>query len=221
MRAMFGLVGILVTLGVIVWLLAAPGGELDQISQAKKVQDRTKLMVNDLSGLESDGQQTKADPLTLEASPGDFRYVTLTAIDPAGSELASKYGLSVGDQITAIGPLAVGGPSVSNVDDAKLQLNSMQAVASITVRRNGQQIVLDPDRPQPATPPMSAPPVSSPPVASGQAPAALPDTPGRHPAAPTTPAPEYRPPDRSNPNNPIGSKQLQGILNAGGKAGQE
>ena len=195
MRAIFGLVGILATLGVIVWLLAAPGGELDQIQQAKKVQDRTKLMVNDLSGLESNGQKKKSDPLTLEASPGEFRYVTLAAIDPAGSELAAKYGLQVGDRIVDVGPLAVGGASISTVDDAKLQLDVMREGATLTIRRNGQQVVLDPATPQPAATPVAATP--------------NPATPA--PAAP----PPYQPPHKSNPNNPIGSQQLQDIVNAG------
>ena len=203
MRAIFGLVGILVTLGVIVWIMAAPGGELDQISAAKKVKDKAVVVTNTLSGKESDGGQMLADPLTLEPNPGgNLKYLTLTAIDPGGSELATQYGLRVGDEITSVGPLPVGGMSISNVSDAKAMMNSMRGVQTLTVRRNGQTLTLDPNDPQSVPQPAaSVAPTNAVPV----------------PGAPMAPAAA----ERSNPNNPMGSKSLQGILNAGGGRGQE
>ena len=156
MRAAFGLVSILVTIGIIAYLMAMPGGELDGIAEAKKAQDKTRAMVYDVSGKESTGDRKKSDPLTFADPEMPFRTLTITAIAP-GSELAAEYGLRVGDKLKQIGAFEVGSAIVPTEDDARLQLDVLRDVETIVVVRNGQTVTLDPNHPAPAASPAVSP----------------------------------------------------------------
>lgn len=161
MRAAFGLVSILVVIGIIAYVMAMPGGQLDGITAAKEAQDRTKVMVNGMGGMEADGQRRKSDPLTFADPQTPFRRLTVTAVAP-GSELARKYGLSVGDEIRTIGAFEVGSAIVPTEDDARLQLDVLRDVETIVVVRNGQDVTLDPANPMLASPAPSPTPSPAP-----------------------------------------------------------
>ncbi len=152
MRAAFGLAGLLITVGIIVYLMSISLGRTSQaLHESKAMQDTIVPM----AGRNADGSKI-ADTITLEPfTPANGTKVTgllVSRIDPA-NVLATRYGLHQYDVITQIGPTRV-------ADDPSLGEAMAQEAAGrgyeLKVLRGSEELTL----PQPGAP-TKAPPSAS------------------------------------------------------------
>ena len=102
MRAGFGLVGLLITIGVIVWFMYKIELPYDQaaISAGRKATEQ----VNQIAGNATDGSMRFDDSLTLtmqDNSSGRLDSILVTSVVPTGPA-ATYFGLQKGDAIIAI-----------------------------------------------------------------------------------------------------------------------
>ena len=152
MRAAFGLVGILITLGVIIWIMAAPGGELDHTKAVLDAKKHVEPQVNQIAGRSASGDMrfNESAKFELQTAGGKPSNILVLEVDPSGPA-AQYYGLVRGDTITEVGQL---GPvrdsnTITSSDDAMVfVMDAYQHQQPITVIRDGQKLVL----PQPGTP---------------------------------------------------------------------
>src|SRR3954468_11154056 len=146
MRAAFGLVGILITLGVIIWIMAAPGRELQQAQTAIKVQKQVTPEVNQIAGRSAAGDMrfNESAKFELQSSGGRSSSILVTEVDPQGPA-ALYYGLQRGDSIVEVGQL---GPvrdnnSITSSDDAMVfVMDAYQHKQPLVVVRDGQKVSL-------------------------------------------------------------------------------
>jgi len=153
MRAIFGLVSLLVVIGIIYLIFIKV--EAPTIDAGQKAKDEARQ----ISGRGDDGKaaidsfqtQPKMRGSTLDA-------LTVTAVTPGGA--LAQYGLQKGDEITQVNGMKVGDLSVNDPETAKAMVvqNGFQAMAPVVVMRDGKQITL-PDKagaasgtPAPASP---------------------------------------------------------------------
>src|SRR5437763_15615497 len=102
MRAGFGLVGLLITIGVIVWFMYKIELPHDQavISAGRKATEQ----VNQIAGNATDGSMRFDDSLSLsmqENSSGKLDSILVTSVVPTGPAV-TYFGLQKGDVIVAI-----------------------------------------------------------------------------------------------------------------------
>jgi hypothetical protein len=137
---MFGLVAILVTLGVIIWFMHVY--ELPAIQTAvqtkKKVEDRFSM--NTADGLEDAKASIAFDALGQDKNRLDGFLVK--SIVPGGA-MSATFGLMPGDTITAIG-----GQRLRDINDAEMAeawlFEAKVRQWPLTVVRGGQEIQLPP-----------------------------------------------------------------------------
>jgi len=155
MRAMFGLVSLLVVMAIIVFLFSVYSVPV------AKTGKKAQIEVRQMSGHDEDGTPV-GQTITLD---GELRNNTLkdlvvTSLVPGGA-MERFYGFKVGDKILAIGGTDFATLSAGNdVELAKslLSQEGYQKKAPVTVIRNGQRLEL----PGTAVPfPPSAQPASS------------------------------------------------------------
>jgi S1-C subfamily serine protease len=141
MRGAFGLVGLLVTAGIVVWLMF--GGDkgksyVETVGSSKK---HAETQVQAISGRDAQGDPVTASlKLEVVSSGGHATGVRITSIDATGA-IAKKYGLQVGDVITEFGPLPAGDFADDTAAAAQLQ-DAYQRSMPLTVLRNGQKLTL-------------------------------------------------------------------------------
>ncbi len=154
MRAIFGLVSLLVVMGIIVYLFS-----IYSIPMAKTGK-KAQIEVRQMSGHDEDG--TPADrTVTLEPdqSGNKLRGMTVTSVVPGGA-MDRFYGFQTGDKIVAIGDAEVSALSNDDFEMAKAMLlqEGYEKKKPVIVIRNGQRLEL----PGTAVPlPSSAQPASS------------------------------------------------------------
>jgi hypothetical protein len=159
MRAAFGLVSILVAIGVVVMIMHY--FYLPSVQQAVRVQKKVTPQVQQMGGRGTDGVDArKSISLDAEQSAGRMNSVIVTAIDPVGP-MAKYFGLQVGDSIVEISPQ--GGSlmpvrDMASSDEAKDQL--------LTAYQNSQQIVVVRDGQKTTLPVKPAPGAGNPPTAN-------------------------------------------------------
>ena len=137
MRMAFGLVGILVTLGVIIWYMHVY--ELPAAQQAITVKKQVdqRFGSNTAEGL----ADAKAS-ITLEdvERGGHFNSLMVKSVVPGG-EMATDFGFMAGDQITAIGGFKT--RDMMDSEDAQIKLfEAKMRQQPVTVLRNGKEINL-------------------------------------------------------------------------------
>ena len=151
MRALFGLVGLLVCLGVIVWFMGSPGGYLAYNQQVIKKGQQITPQVQQIggSGPTAGGGSMRFNEslkVELQQSGGKSSSILVTDIDPAGPA-AGYYMLKRGDSIVEVGNL---GPvrdsnTITSSDDAMVfVMDAYQHQQPITVIRDGQKLTLPP-----------------------------------------------------------------------------
>ena len=178
MRAMFGLVGLLVTLGVVMYFFMRV--EAPTLEQGKKAQDQVQQM----SGRGQDGRSAMDSFKTEPQNQGSrLAGLKVTDVTPGGA-VEDYYGLKKGDLIVSIttqaGLQKVGDSSNNDPGMAKIQVQeAFQGSQPIVVQRNGRQLTL----PAPVGAPPEAPAVQMP-TSPGQQPAAV------VPASPAQPGPQ-------------------------------
>ncbi len=152
MRAAFGLVGILVVLGVIIWIMASPGGTLDHTKQVLDSGRKADAQVRTIAGIAPSGLKV-SDTLTLEPQieGGKLANVLVTKLDP-GSPMEVRYGLKKFDTIIQVNGIGVKDIANGDGDLARdLIIEAYQKSQTITVIRDGKNIVLpEPNQPAPA-----------------------------------------------------------------------
>jgi hypothetical protein len=159
MRMLFGLTGLLVTIGVIVVLMSS---RLDYDREAIRAGRTATDQAQQFSGRDTDGQPiTRTVDLQPEHAGGRLQGLRVHSVTPGGG-MQTHYGLQPGDLIERVGTQ---GGTLMNVrefgDDEMARLQVFEAYRyqqPLVVNRNGQQLTL----PQPAAQPFAAP--DAPPV---------------------------------------------------------
>jgi C-terminal processing protease CtpA/Prc len=141
MRAGFGLVAILVTLGVIIviWSNYTLPVAKQAIQTKKKVEEQFSMNT-------PEGYADAQASITLtDAMRGTkFDGLTVTAIVPGGA-MNKTFGLLPGDQIVAIGGQRLRDPPYDDPEMARATLfEAKLRQQALTVVRNGQEIQLPP-----------------------------------------------------------------------------
>lgn len=108
MRMLFGLVGLLITVAIVMFLMVGPlgtgnEGYLKTVARARK--DKT-TQVQQFSGKTSTGERVNSFVTFVETPEDRFR---VAGFNGNGGPLATDYGLQVGDVIVRVGPQDVGG----------------------------------------------------------------------------------------------------------------
>ena len=135
MRAAFGLVGLLVAIGVIVAMMAV-NHPADTVRRAEPV----KQQAQQIAGYDSEGVPAK-DSVTLspELANGKLKYVLVEEI-VAGGAFEKYYGLRRNDWIIAAGPMNL------RDEDGEMAVELIQKAYqqrwTLTVMRGGQKLEL-------------------------------------------------------------------------------
>jgi hypothetical protein len=183
MRAIFGLVGLLVVIGIIAWWWGAPGGELDYDRAVIKAGNQAREQVSQMSGhdLATGGRAMDSASFELLTSNGKPASLNVATLTPGGA-YERYFGLHRGDVITAVHYQGFT-KTVREMDDAEdgreQVAEAYQREGTLTVKRDGKELTL-PAAPGTAVPTPAAPAASSAPPAT---PAAQ-NTPSPAPAAP-------------------------------------
>jgi hypothetical protein len=134
MRAMFSLVGLLVTVAIIAWVWSSYNGSVAK--EGRKAQDQANSAV----GNAPDGTPA-INSVTLEPHEENGQLQSLLIKDVvAGGIMEQYYGLKSGDQVVEIGPLPVKEMATS-LAMAQMQEAYMRK-AELTVLRGGQRLTL-------------------------------------------------------------------------------
>lgn len=140
MKGAFGLVGLLVVVGIVVYALG-PGGGTNYVGTVVEKGQKAEQQVNQLAGNARDGSMSFKESITVDEQSANGRTVALlvNTIKPTGPA-ATYFGLKRGDLITEIGPL-----EIKTMDgDAGLDflMDAYQKQGEITVMRDDQKIKL-------------------------------------------------------------------------------
>ena len=141
MRFAFGLGGLLVVVGVIVWIMGAPGGELDQAKSAIDARNKVEPQIKQWSGKGEDGTPAQQSA-TLQAqtdNSGKLRGLLVADIVPDGA-YAKHYGLKQYDLIVQVGPM-----DVRTMDEGmatSMMLDSYTRSQEIVVIRGNERVTL-------------------------------------------------------------------------------
>lgn len=136
MRAMFGLVSLLVVVGVMVWLFSMTS--IPTAREGKKAQDQARQ----ISGRGADGRPV-TDSFKVEPfmRGNQLEGLDVTAVTPGGA--MADYGLQKGDRILEINGSKVGEMSNNDPELSKdLIMDAYRGSQPIVVLRDGQQITL-------------------------------------------------------------------------------
>ena len=145
MRMAFGLIGLLVAIGVIVWIISAVGAP--SMQNAANVQKNVKPKVEQIAGKDSATGEDARKSISLDASSrnGKMTGVLVTALTPGGA-FEKYFGLQRGDVIIEIAPAGGAFMPVSDMStpaEAKDQLlSAFQNSQQIVVMRNEQKATL-------------------------------------------------------------------------------
>lgn len=141
MRGMFGLVALLVTLGVVLMIFKMV--EAPTLERGKQTHDEAQQM----SGRGQDGRAAM-DSFKTEPQQQGSRLTSLlvTDVTPQGA-VEEYYGLKKGDQITAVGGQAgvmkIGEASNDDPEMAKMKVQeAFQGKSPIVVLRGGKKLTL-------------------------------------------------------------------------------
>jgi len=174
MRAAFGLVSLLVVLGIVMLLF--------KVYEAPAIKTGTKMreQAREIAGRDEDNAPV-TDAITLDAQDRNGRMEGAVVTDiTAGSAIEKKYGLQKGDVILEMGPLAVK-DHMSSAGEAKdFLLDAYEKSQPVVVLRGFDRLTLPMEAPARNAAASAAPPRA---VAPGQAAADASAPAGQAPAA--------------------------------------
>ena len=144
MRMAFGLLSLLVCVGIMLWAMvggdgAGGPGYLQTVSKANK---QAKAQVNVISGYDPTRQMLATDSIHyhIDRSTGRAKLI-VTEVMPNGP-MADRFGLSPNDRVVEIGSLDVN-MNISNFDDATAAFHDAYARGgTIVVMRENQKVTL-------------------------------------------------------------------------------
>jgi hypothetical protein len=139
MRAVFGIGGILATLGVIVWIMSFELGHDKAVIDAG---NKATVEVDQMAGRDENGTPVK-DSATLEpqTTNGKTDSVLVTSV-AADGPYAKMWGLKRDDAIVEIGPLPVSQVATDAGSAADYVMDAYQKGEPLTIYRDGKQMVL-------------------------------------------------------------------------------
>ena len=139
MRAIFGLVSVLVVAFIVIYLFASQTSSIS--GPASKAQDEAAQIAG--TDPDSGGRASESAQIDLVTAGGKPDSILVTKVVPGGA-YEKYFGLKTDDTILQVGPLPVKGhPSISTADDAKDFLQeAYQRQQQLVVVRDGQQITL-------------------------------------------------------------------------------
>ncbi len=143
MRAAFGLVGILVGIGVLVWLMGK--SYLPYAQQTIRTGQSAESQVQQLAGRD-ENMRNVAESAELEVqhnSSGQPTSVLVLAVVENGA-YERFWGLKRNDSIIEIGPLSVRDSATSNSAARDFVQEAYQRSQALKVVRDGQRITLEP-----------------------------------------------------------------------------
>jgi len=209
MRYAFGLVSLLVTVAIVVWLFANHTAEISKVNKSETER------VRQIAGRDEATGEDASRALTLEPAQRGSKVigVTVKAVVP-GSAMEKFYAIKPDDVITQAGDMPLGDPFVSDAQSAAgLILKAFQEFKPLTVQRGGQAISLplSGNAPAPVPVPTAAATNNAPDPLAAPAPTA-----GATP--PPAPAPTNQ---KQAPTQQGGlQRQLDIIRSSGGGSGQ-
>ena len=144
MRVAFGLVGILVTIGAMIWIFHAVEGP--SIQQSMNIKKKVEPQVQQMAGKDASGFDARESiKLADESHNGKLTGVLVTAITDGGA-MEKYFGLKRGDVITEIsegGEALMPVSGMSSASEAKdALLTAYQNSQHIVVVRNEQKVNL-------------------------------------------------------------------------------
>jgi hypothetical protein len=164
MRGVFGLVSLLVAVGLIVWLFSA--FSIPTVKQGEKA----RVQVEQISGRGTDGVSA-GDSFAAQAQfkGGTVDSLLVTNV-VAGGAMQKHFGLAAGDEIKSVNGMAIGGLANDEELAKALVTEAFSRKQSLTVRRGSQTLTLpiDPavsvaaDPAKPSTSATLPPPVPAP-----------------------------------------------------------
>jgi hypothetical protein len=136
MRYAFGLVSLLVTTAIIVWLFAKY--EIPVAQRGKQAQDE----VQPITGKTAEGIPAK-DSIKVDGQTvnGELRSLLVTSVTPNGY-FDQYYGLKVGDKVLQINGVDIGTMSVNDTGMAEANLWQVES-RPITILRGTQTLTLN------------------------------------------------------------------------------
>ena len=140
MRAGLGIAGLLITIGVIAWIMYAV-----ELPHTQSAISAGKAAEQQLAPLSSQGVQRfdASIDLDLQESGGKTNSILVTKIVPGGPA-AIHFGLMKGDSIVEIGPFAVRDSIHSRGEARDSLVDAYQRQQTIIVIRNDERITLPP-----------------------------------------------------------------------------
>jgi hypothetical protein len=153
MRAVIGIGGLLVALGVLVYLM---GFELGHDKVVIDAGNKATDQVNVIAGRDDSGTPVKQSAtLEPQSTNGKIDSILVTGIVADGA-YAKVWGLKRNDAIVEIGPLTLQQVGISDAGSADdYVMDAYQHSEPLTVYRDGQKIVLTPTNA--LTPPAASP----------------------------------------------------------------
>ena len=142
MRAGFGLIGLLIVVGVIVWIMHK--STLPYTQQVLKQSESARKDVNQLAGNSRDGQMKFSESVDLETetSGGKISAIDVTKV-AQGGPAETYFGLKEGDAIVEILPLGPVKGQINSEDDAKAFVQeAYQRQQQLVVMRDGNRLTL-------------------------------------------------------------------------------
>lgn len=144
MRMGFGLVSLLVTVAIILYLMVGGGGTggPGYLQQVAKTNKQLKGQVNVISGYDPGRQVLATDSIHyhIDRSAGRPRLMVTEVM--AGGPMEERFGLRPGDRVIELGALDVT-MNISNFDDATAAFHDAYARGgTIVVMRDGKQLTL-------------------------------------------------------------------------------
>ncbi len=157
MRVVVGIIGLLVAIGVVVWIMHS--AELPAVQQAADVQKNVKPKVEQMAGKDSASGEDARTTIKLadESKNGKMTGVLVTDVT-AGGAMEKYFGLKRGDVIVEIAPsggvmMPVSG--MSSASEAKDQLlTALQNFQQVVVMRDEKKVTIPAN---PGVPPMGKP----------------------------------------------------------------
>lgn len=143
MRMAFGMVSLLVTVAIILYLMVGGGtggpGYLQQVSKTNK---QLKGQVNVISGYDEGRQILATDSIKYHIDRAGGRPKLMVTEVMPGGPMDTRFGLKPNDRVLEIGALDVN-MNVSNFDDATAALHDAYARnGTLVVLRDGEKITL-------------------------------------------------------------------------------
>jgi len=140
MRYVFGLVGMLAVLGVIVYLMGDAGGELEQAKTALDTGAKIRPQLNQIAGRDADGTPANLSAaLSPQMAGGKLRGLLVSELT-AGGAYETHFGLKQYDLIVQIGPMDL---RMLDSDTAQAQmLDAYQRNQTIIVERGKERLTL-------------------------------------------------------------------------------